>query len=121
MILNKFSKSENACRELRELCSRCILFPSKTRWMGILIVYKRILEIFESINEVSEAHRWGNISLSDKKSIHDVVELLNPLSEALLLWESEDLTISTVHSGIYGLYEYYEVRSCRKLSNQKGF
>lgn len=107
--LKGFAKSENACRELRDRTNKVILFPASTRWMATRITYERAVEIVDDINLVAIKHKWPAISSEDKEQMQSFVDLLEPLNDALLVWESDGLTLSSVYSGIRSLIEYYDV------------
>lgn len=94
---------------MRNIASKGLLFPVSTRWMSILIAYKRVLELYDHINIVAKKHRWNQITTTDRDSMQALVELLDPLLDVLLVWEKDGLTISSVYNGICALVEYYKV------------
>lgn len=77
--------------------------------MSIYKTYKRILEIYTHVNAVAISNDWPTISGRDIKKMEELVKLLKPLSDMILAWERDGLSISCVYSGVANLLKYYEV------------
>jgi hypothetical protein len=79
--------------------------------MSIYKTYKRLLEIWEDVNAVAARQAWPTISTNDVASMERIVQLFEPLTDMLLVWERDGLTISCVFNGVNKLVKFYEVSS----------
>lgn len=73
--------------------------------MSIGIACSRALKIVDDVKAIPIRYGWGSISFEEKDMIHSIVDLL---ADALPLWESDGLTISSVCNDVKSLVTFYE-------------
>jgi hypothetical protein len=73
--------------------------------------------ICDHVNAVAASNDWPLIASKDVKLMESLVKLLGPLTDMLLAWERDGLTISSVYNGLGKLLKFYTVRAFKKRFN----
>jgi len=109
-LVKKFTKSHAAASALKELTNKSVVIPVVTRWSYLAMTYKRILDVFNELNEIAGQKKWTKISHADRKLMGSVVELIAPFQEVTnMLQAAKSPTLSLVYPGILALIEMLEV------------
>lgn len=113
-MLGKFARSHSATKELFDLSGKKLKFPATTRWLSIFIVYERVIEVFDHLNEVArkretQKETWPRLWDEHKEKMENVVKLLRPLKEFCDRLQSANVTISLVYPCLQTLLKNYSV------------
>jgi len=111
-LVRKFTKSHYATSKLKEQTNKSIIIPVVTRWSYLAMTYKRILEVFNELNDIASQKKWTKISHADHKLMELIVTFVEPFEEVTnKLQAGMTSTLSLVYPGIIALIEMLKVSS----------
>ena len=96
-LVAKFNKSTKATEKLIALAHKKLISDCPTRWSSSFLLFKRLLEVRESVGQVLTELEWNGLQASEWKKLESIVVLLESFAQYTTLCCGEEYTtLSTV-------------------------
>lgn len=108
--MNSINSSTLAAPYIKEKSGKSVIGLFKIRWSTVAICFKRLVEIFDVVNEACKQCKFGTFSPHDKLNMEAILRFVQPFKILTDRFQVEsEPTLSLVYLGIVRLIESLKV------------
>jgi hypothetical protein len=108
--MNSINSSTIAASFIKEKSGKSVIGLFKIRWSTVAICFKRLVEIFDVINEVCKQCKFGTFSSEDKSKMEAILRFVQPFKILTDRFQAEsEPTLSLIYPGILRLIDCLKV------------
>jgi hypothetical protein len=116
--LNSINSSHIAASYIKEKSGKSVIGLFKIHWSTVAICFKRLIEIFDVVNEAYNKCKFGTFSADDKSKMEAALRFVHPFKILTDRFQAEsEPTLSLIYPGIVRLIESLTVKIIFKLLN----
>lgn len=108
--MNSINSSTLAAPYIKEKSGKSVIGLFKIRWSTVAICFKRLVEIFDVVNEACKQCKFGTLSAEDKPKMEAILRFVQPFKILTDRFQAEsEPTLSFIYPGIVQLIECLKV------------
>lgn len=108
--MNSINSSTIAASFIKEKSGKSVIGLFKIRWSTVAICFKRLVEIFDVVNEACNKCNFGTFSTNDKSKMEAILRFVQPFKILTDRFQIESApTFSLIYPAILQLIETLKV------------